>query len=161
MIYRMIKARRMRLAWHVACTEKRNAYRILVGKPEGNRLLGRFRHGGDDAKMNLRGKALGWFGLDWSGSGSGPVAGFCEHGNELEILYFSVLLCLNSLLMGPSPQFVYKLYVLLYIMCLLLMAIMFCNKTRMTTSTYRLEHTTLKTNAMYENITVHNSDHWL
>jgi hypothetical protein len=39
-IIRMIKSRRMR--W--ACStnrEKRNAYRILVGKPEGKRLLGR------------------------------------------------------------------------------------------------------------------------
>jgi hypothetical protein len=32
----MIKSRRMRLAGHVAwMAEKRNAYRILVGKPEG------------------------------------------------------------------------------------------------------------------------------
>jgi hypothetical protein len=35
-IIRMIKSRRMRWAGHVARTgEKRNAYRILVGKPEG------------------------------------------------------------------------------------------------------------------------------
>jgi hypothetical protein len=34
---RMIKSRRMRWAGHV----KRNAYRILVGKPEGKRPLGR------------------------------------------------------------------------------------------------------------------------
>jgi hypothetical protein len=33
---RMIKSRRMRWAGHVArMGEKRNAYRILVGKPEG------------------------------------------------------------------------------------------------------------------------------
>jgi hypothetical protein len=35
-IIRMIKSRRMRWAGHVArMGEKRNAYRILVGKPEG------------------------------------------------------------------------------------------------------------------------------
>jgi len=28
--------------------ERRNAYRVLVGKPEGKRLLGRFRRRGDD-----------------------------------------------------------------------------------------------------------------
>jgi hypothetical protein len=38
---RMIKSRRMRWAGHKArMGEKRNAYRILVGKPEGKRLLG-------------------------------------------------------------------------------------------------------------------------
>jgi hypothetical protein len=38
----MIKSRRMRWVWNVACMgEKMNAYRILVGKPEGKRLLGR------------------------------------------------------------------------------------------------------------------------
>jgi hypothetical protein len=35
--------------------EKRNAYRILVGKPEGKRPLGRPRHRWmDNIKMNLR-----------------------------------------------------------------------------------------------------------
>jgi hypothetical protein len=35
----------MRWAWHVARVgEKRNAYRILVGKPKGRRPLGRSRH---------------------------------------------------------------------------------------------------------------------
>jgi hypothetical protein len=34
----------MRWGWHVACMiEMRNAYRILVGKLEGNRSLGRPR----------------------------------------------------------------------------------------------------------------------
>jgi hypothetical protein len=40
----MIKSRRMRWAGHVVrMGEKRNAYRILVGKPEGKRPLGRPR----------------------------------------------------------------------------------------------------------------------
>jgi hypothetical protein len=44
-VIRMIKSRRMWWAGHVArMGEKRNAYRILVGKPEGKRPLGRPRH---------------------------------------------------------------------------------------------------------------------
>jgi hypothetical protein len=43
-ITRMIKSRRMRWAGHVArMGKKRNACRILVGKPEGKRPLGRQR----------------------------------------------------------------------------------------------------------------------
>jgi hypothetical protein len=43
-IIRIIKARRMRWAGHVTrMGEKRNAYRLLVGKPEGRRPLGRRR----------------------------------------------------------------------------------------------------------------------
>jgi hypothetical protein len=41
---RQIKSRRMRWAGHVACMrEGRNVYRVLVGKPEGKRPLGRPR----------------------------------------------------------------------------------------------------------------------
>jgi hypothetical protein len=41
-IIRMIKSRRMGLAGLAARRgEKRNAYRLLVGKPEGKRPLGR------------------------------------------------------------------------------------------------------------------------
>jgi hypothetical protein len=44
--------------------EKRHAYRILVGNPEGKRPLGRPRHRWvDDIKMDLRG--IGWDGGDW------------------------------------------------------------------------------------------------
>jgi hypothetical protein len=43
-IIRIIKLRRMRWAGHVArMGEKRNVYRLLVGKPEGMRPLGRQR----------------------------------------------------------------------------------------------------------------------
>jgi hypothetical protein len=43
---------------------KRNAYRILVGKQEGKRPLGRFRHMGEDnIRMDLR--EIGWSGMDW------------------------------------------------------------------------------------------------
>jgi hypothetical protein len=41
-IIRVIKSRRMRWAGNLArMREKRNPYKILVGKPEGKRLLGR------------------------------------------------------------------------------------------------------------------------
>jgi hypothetical protein len=44
-IIRAIKSRRMRWEGHVArMGEKRNACRILVGKPEGRRPLGRPTH---------------------------------------------------------------------------------------------------------------------
>jgi hypothetical protein len=64
-IIRMIKSRRMRRAGHVArMGEKRNAYRILVGKPEGKRPLGRPRcRWVDHIKMDLR--EIGWDGVDW------------------------------------------------------------------------------------------------
>jgi hypothetical protein len=43
-VIRMIRSRWMRWAGHVACMgAKRNAYRILVGEPEGNRPVGRPR----------------------------------------------------------------------------------------------------------------------
>jgi hypothetical protein len=43
--------------------EKRNAYRILVGKPEGRRPLGRPRRRWvDNIEMDLR--EIGWSGLD-------------------------------------------------------------------------------------------------
>jgi hypothetical protein len=43
---------------------KRNAYRILVSKPEGKRPLGRPRHRWvDNVKMDLR--EIGWDGVDW------------------------------------------------------------------------------------------------
>jgi hypothetical protein len=44
--------------------EKRNAYRILVGKPEGKRPLRRSRRRWvDNIKIGLRG--IGWGGKDW------------------------------------------------------------------------------------------------
>jgi hypothetical protein len=61
----MIKSRRVRWAGLVARNwENRNAYRILVGKPEGMRPLGRpTRRWVDNIKMNLR--EIGWDGMDW------------------------------------------------------------------------------------------------
>jgi hypothetical protein len=51
-----IKSRRMRWVGHVArMGEGRNFYRVLVGKPEGKRPLGRPRHRWEDGiRMDLR-----------------------------------------------------------------------------------------------------------
>jgi hypothetical protein len=44
--------------------EKRNAYRILVGKPEGKRSLGRPRRRWmNNIKLDLR--EIGWGGMGW------------------------------------------------------------------------------------------------
>jgi hypothetical protein len=46
--------------------EKRNAYRLLVGKPEGKRPLGRPRRRWvNNSKMDLLG--IVWGGVDWIG----------------------------------------------------------------------------------------------
>jgi hypothetical protein len=46
--------------------EKRNAYRLLVGKPEGKRPLGRPRRRWvDNIRMELR--EVGWGDVDWIG----------------------------------------------------------------------------------------------
>jgi hypothetical protein len=66
-IIRIIKSRRMRWAGHVArMGEKRNAYRLLVDKPEGKRPLGRPRRRWvDNIRMYLGG--VGWGDVDWIG----------------------------------------------------------------------------------------------
>jgi hypothetical protein len=63
-VIRIIKSKRMRWAGHVArMGEKRNAYRILVRKPEGKRPLERPRRRWmDNVKIDLT--EIGWDGLD-------------------------------------------------------------------------------------------------
>jgi hypothetical protein len=57
--------------------ETRNAYRILVGKREGKRPLGRPRRRWvDNIKIDLR--EMGWDGMDWIELAQGS----CEHGDE-------------------------------------------------------------------------------
>jgi hypothetical protein len=55
-IVRVIKSRRMRWVGHVASMgEGRGVYRVLVGRPEGKRPLGRPRHRWEDnIKLDLR-----------------------------------------------------------------------------------------------------------
>jgi len=64
-ILRVIKSRRMKWAGHVArMGEERRVYRVLVGKPEGKRLLGRPRRRWvDNIRMDLREVLCGY--MDW------------------------------------------------------------------------------------------------
>jgi len=64
-IVRVIKSRRMRWTGHVARTGERiGVYRVLVGKPEGNRSLGRTRGKWEDnIKMELQ--EVGCRCVDW------------------------------------------------------------------------------------------------
>jgi hypothetical protein len=66
-IIRIIKSRSMRWAGHVArMVEERNAYRLLVGNPEGKRPLGRPRcRWVDNIRMDLG--EVEWGDMDWIG----------------------------------------------------------------------------------------------
>ena len=66
-IVRVIKSRRMRRAGHVArMGEEMGVYRVLVGKPEGRRQLGRPRRRWvDNIRMNLQEVGCGY--MDWIG----------------------------------------------------------------------------------------------
>jgi len=68
-IVRVIKSRRMRWVRHVArMGERRGVYRVLVGKPEGKRPLGRPRRRWEDGiKVDLQEVGCGGYGLDRSG----------------------------------------------------------------------------------------------
>jgi hypothetical protein len=83
-IIRIIKSR-MRWAGHVArMGETRNAYRLLVGKPEGKRPLGRPRCTSrwvDNIRMDL--VEVGWGAVDW--------IGLAKDGNRWRALVNSVL----------------------------------------------------------------------
>jgi len=63
----VIKSRRMRCAGHVAhMGEERGVYRVLVGKPEGKRPLGRPRRRWmDNIRMDLQEVGCGY--RDWIG----------------------------------------------------------------------------------------------
>jgi hypothetical protein len=64
-IIRVIKARRMRWAGHVArMGEVRGAYNILVGRPEGRRSLGRPRRRWED-NIEMDRREIGFGDVDW------------------------------------------------------------------------------------------------
>jgi hypothetical protein len=76
----------------------RNPYRILVGKPEGNRRLGRPRSRWvDNIKMDLG--EIGWDGRDWIklAQDMDQWMGSCEHDDEpsgsLKLLGSSCVVC--------------------------------------------------------------------
>jgi hypothetical protein len=62
---RIIKSRRKRWSGNIArMGEKRNAYRVLVRKPEGKRQLEKYRcKWEDNIKMGRR--EIGWGGVGW------------------------------------------------------------------------------------------------
>jgi hypothetical protein len=64
-IIRQVTSRRKRWAGHVArMGEERKVYKVLVGKPEGRRPLGRPRRRWEDGvRMDLR--VIGLEGVDW------------------------------------------------------------------------------------------------
>jgi hypothetical protein len=78
----VIKVRRTRWAGHVArMGEKRGVYRVLNGKPEGKRQLGRPRHRWDDnIKTDLQEGGCG--GVDWTELALDRDRWTCECGNE-------------------------------------------------------------------------------
>jgi hypothetical protein len=82
-IIRIIKSRRIRRPGHVArMGEKRTVYRLLVGKPEGKRPLGRPRRRWvGNIRMDLR--EVGWSDVDW--------IGLAEDRNRWRALVNSVL----------------------------------------------------------------------
>ena len=75
--FRLIKLRRMRFAGHVArMGERRGVYRILVGKPDGKRPLGRPKRGRIILRWTFRKWDVGvWTGSSWLriGTGGGPL----------------------------------------------------------------------------------------
>jgi hypothetical protein len=64
-VIRLIKSRRMRWVGHVArMGEEGSVYKVLVGKPEGKRPLGRPRRRREDGiRMDLR--EIGWGSVEW------------------------------------------------------------------------------------------------
>jgi hypothetical protein len=55
----------MRWAAHVASIgEREGVYRVLVGRPEGKRQLGKPRHRWED-KINMDLQEVGWVGMEW------------------------------------------------------------------------------------------------
>ena len=68
---RVIKSRRIRWVGHVArMGERRCVCRVVVGKPEGKRPLGRLRRRWEEnIKIDLQEVGCGGYGLDRAGSG--------------------------------------------------------------------------------------------
>jgi hypothetical protein len=71
-IMRVIRPRRKRWVGHAAGMRERiGLCRVLVGKREGKRTLGRPRRRWEDIKIDLQEVGCGGYGLDRCGSGDG------------------------------------------------------------------------------------------
>jgi hypothetical protein len=80
-IVRIMKSRRMKWIGHVArMREMRNACKILVGKLERKKLVGRSRHRWK-ANITMIVMEIGSEGVEWMHP-AGSLTGPCEHGNE-------------------------------------------------------------------------------
>jgi hypothetical protein len=67
--------------------EMKNAYKILFGKPEEKKPLGRPRHRWkDNIEVDLKEMDVNIIGLNSSGCGYSPVVGSYEHSNENLVL---------------------------------------------------------------------------
>jgi hypothetical protein len=86
-IIRASKSRRMRWAGHVArMGEGRGAYRVLVGRPDRRRPLGRPRRRWEgNIKLDLQ--EVGWGGMDWIdlAQNTEKGTGTCECGMNLRV----------------------------------------------------------------------------
>jgi hypothetical protein len=80
-IVRVIKSRKMRWAGHaIRLGEGRGVYRVLIGKTEGKRPLGRPRHRWEDS-INLDLREIGMDGTNWIRLVQ-DRAGLCEHDDK-------------------------------------------------------------------------------
>jgi hypothetical protein len=63
--------------------KRRGAYRVLLEKPEGKRLLGRLRHRWED-NIKMDHQEVGCEGMDWIDLAQymDKVLGSCKRGNE-------------------------------------------------------------------------------
>ena len=65
-VVRVIKLRRMKWVGHIAYVgEKKGVHRVLVGKLEGKRPLGRPRHRQED-NIKMDPQEVGYEGMDWN-----------------------------------------------------------------------------------------------
>jgi hypothetical protein len=68
----VIKLRAIRWAGYVARMETINAYRVLVGRPQGTRPFARPRCGWKyNIKIDVKQDGMAWTGLIWLGIGTG------------------------------------------------------------------------------------------
>jgi hypothetical protein len=102
----------------------RSLHTILIGVHEAKRPLQRLRHKWENnIKRDLKGISVKML-TDSAGSGCGPVAGFCELGNEslgfINSMEFFDQLCDNQLLKDWCMLLVLLLLLLLVMILLML-----------------------------------------